>query len=188
MLMVLLLHSLGLWASKLKRDLLLQVDVRLNSLGDAARGSKVFLDEHTSTMDCVTKDAKRKWETFSEQAENDCKVGSSFTAAKHCRMETMVQEWYDWTACFCFVHFTYPLKLDLSKRNNHFFYLSSACTVDSAVEQWKKSHAAVNDLSKKHVTEVEALIRQVDFFNLPTNILISMPMNLQFAVPEQIKN
>jgi kinesin family member 11 len=79
----------------LKCALLLQVDVRLNSLGDAARGSKAFLDEHTSTMDCVTKDAKRKWETFAEQAENDCKVGSSFSAAKHCRMETMVQEWYD---------------------------------------------------------------------------------------------
>ncbi|KAK3124120.1 hypothetical protein QOZ80_8AG0640690 [Eleusine coracana subsp. coracana] len=103
------------------------VDVRLNSLGDAARGSKAFLDEHTSAMDCVTKDAKRKWETFAEQAENDCKVGSSFSAVKHCRMETMVQE--------------------------------CACTVDSAVEQWKKSHAAVNDLGKKHVAEVEALVR-----------------------------
>ncbi|TVU04542.1 hypothetical protein EJB05_47656 [Eragrostis curvula] len=113
------------------------VDGRLNSLGDAARGNKAFLDEHTSVMDCVTKDAKRKWETFAEQAENDCKVGSTFSAAKHCRMETMVQE--------------------------------CACTVDSAVEQWKKSHAAVNDLSKKHVAEVEALVRQVDFFSLPSN-------------------
>ncbi|CAO2177365.1 unnamed protein product [Urochloa humidicola] len=103
------------------------VDVRLNSLGDAARGNKAFLDEHTSAMECVTKDAKRKWETFAEQAENDCKVGSSSSAAKHCRMETMLQE--------------------------------CACTVDSAVQQWKKSHAAVNDLSKKHVAEVEVLIR-----------------------------
>jgi uncharacterized protein YceH (UPF0502 family) len=40
--------------------------------------------------------------------------------------------------------------------------LSSACTVDSAVQQWKKSHAAVNDLSRKQVAEVEALVRQVD--------------------------
>ncbi|CAO2207584.1 unnamed protein product [Urochloa humidicola] len=103
------------------------VGVRLNSMGDAARGNKAFLDEHTSAMECVTKDAKRKWETFAEQAENDCKVGSSSSAAKHCRMETMLQE--------------------------------CACTVDSAVQQWKKSHAAVNDLSKKHVSEVEALIR-----------------------------
>jgi kinesin family protein 11 len=45
-------------------------------------------------MEFVTKDAKRKWETFAEQAENDCKAGSSFSAAKHCRMETMLQEWY----------------------------------------------------------------------------------------------
>ncbi|KAG2580692.1 kinesin-like protein KIN-5C [Panicum virgatum] len=103
------------------------VGVRLNSLGDAARGNKAFLDEHTSAMECVTKDAKRKWEIFAEQAENDCKTGSSSSAAKHCRMETMLQE--------------------------------CACTVDSAVQQWKKSHAAVNDLSKKHVIEVEALVR-----------------------------
>ncbi|KAK8451674.1 hypothetical protein SEVIR_6G249100v4 [Setaria viridis] len=103
------------------------VGVRLNSLGDAARGNKAFLDEHTSAMECVTKDAKRKWEIFAEQAENDCKVGSSSSAAKHCRMETMLQE--------------------------------CACTVDSAVQQWKKSHAAVNDLSKKHVAEVEVLVR-----------------------------
>jgi kinesin family member 11 len=70
------------------------VGVRLSSLGDAARGNKAFLDEHTSAMEFVTKDAKRKWETFAEQAENDCKAGSSFSAAKHSRMETMLQEWY----------------------------------------------------------------------------------------------
>ncbi|XP_062195793.1 kinesin-like protein KIN-5C [Phragmites australis] len=103
------------------------VGVKLNSLGDAARGNKAFLDEHTSTMEFVTKDAKRKWEIFAEQAENDCKVGSSFSAAKHCRMETMLQE--------------------------------CTCTVDSAVQQWKKSHAAVNDLSRQQVAEVEALVR-----------------------------
>uniref|UniRef100_A0A0A9D772 Uncharacterized protein n=1 Tax=Arundo donax TaxID=35708 RepID=A0A0A9D772_ARUDO len=34
-----------------------------------------------------------------------------------------------------------------------------ACTVDSAVQQWKKSHAAVNDLGKLQVAEVEALVR-----------------------------
>ncbi|CAM0911628.1 unnamed protein product [Alopecurus aequalis] len=103
------------------------VDVRLNSLGDAARGNKTFLDEHTSAMEGVTKDAKRKWEMFAEQAENDCKVGSSFSSAKHCRMETIMQE--------------------------------CACTVDSAAQQWKKSHAAVNDLCTKQVAEVEALVR-----------------------------
>nr|CAB3481731.1 unnamed protein product [Digitaria exilis] len=70
-----------------------EVGVRLSSLGDAARGNKAFLDEHTSAMECVTKDAKRKWEIFAEQTENDCKVGSSSSAAKHCRMETMLQEW-----------------------------------------------------------------------------------------------
>ncbi len=78
----------------------LQVGGRLNSLGDAARGNKAFLDEHTSAMEVVTKDAKRKWEMFAEQAENDCKVGSNFSAAKHCRMETILQEWYAFSCCF----------------------------------------------------------------------------------------
>ena len=62
----------------------LQVDVRLNSLGDAARGNKTFLDEHTSAMEGVTKDAKRKWEMFAEQAENDCKVGSTMEKIPCC--------------------------------------------------------------------------------------------------------
>ncbi|KAG8048309.1 hypothetical protein GUJ93_ZPchr0008g14046 [Zizania palustris] len=104
------------------------VGVRLISLGDAARGNKAFLDEHTSTMEVVTKDAKRKWEMFAEQAENDCKAGSNFSAAKHCRMNTTLQE--------------------------------CACTVDSAAQHWKASHATVNDLCRKQVAEVEALVRQ----------------------------
>jgi kinesin family protein 11 len=37
--------------------------------------------------------------------------------------------------------------------------LYSACTVDSAAQQWKKSHGAVNDLCTKQVAEVEALVR-----------------------------
>jgi len=88
------------------------VGVRLSSLGDSARGNKAFLDEHTSAMEFVTKDAKRKWETFAEQAENDCKAGSSFSAAKHCRMETMLQEWYVSTVAwdyFLFVHLSVEL-------------------------------------------------------------------------------
>ncbi|KAL6859172.1 hypothetical protein ACP4OV_018174 [Aristida adscensionis] len=103
------------------------VGVRLNSMGDAARGNKAFLDQHTSAMDGVTKDAKRKWEMFAEQAENDCRAGSSFSAAKHLRMETILQK--------------------------------CACTVDSAAQHWTKSHAAVNDLSRTQVAEVEALVR-----------------------------
>lgn len=95
----------------------LQVGVRLNSLGDAAIGNKAFLDEHTSAMECVTKDAKRKWEIFAEQAENDCKVGSSSSAAKHCRMETMLQEWYVSTVTWNFLFICSSLKIRFSEQS-----------------------------------------------------------------------
>ncbi|XP_038973722.1 kinesin-like protein KIN-5C [Phoenix dactylifera] len=68
------------------------VDVRLSGLGDAAQSSKVILDNHASSMDIVTTDAKRKWEEFSKQAEQDSKDGSNVSAAKHCRMELLLQQ------------------------------------------------------------------------------------------------
>ncbi|EHA8588174.1 putative Kinesin-like protein KIN-5C [Cocos nucifera] len=68
------------------------VDVRLSGLGDAAQNSKLILDNHASSMDIVTTDAKRKWEEFSKQAEQDSKDGSNISAAKHCRMELLLQQ------------------------------------------------------------------------------------------------
>ncbi|XP_072998391.1 kinesin-like protein KIN-5C [Typha latifolia] len=68
------------------------VDVRLNGLGDTALVNKAFLDEHAAVMDGVTHDAKRKWEEFSKQAEHDSNDGSDFSAAKHCRMELLLQQ------------------------------------------------------------------------------------------------
>ncbi|KAL6005274.1 Kinesin-like protein KIN-5C [Asimina triloba] len=68
------------------------VDVQLVGLRDAAVNNKAFFDEHASTMEGVTSDAKRKWNTFSMQAENDAKEGADFSAAKHCRMELLFQQ------------------------------------------------------------------------------------------------
>ncbi|XP_010943824.1 kinesin-like protein KIN-5C isoform X2 [Elaeis guineensis] len=68
------------------------VEVRLTGLGDAAQDSKAIMDNHASSMDAVTTDAKRKWEEFSKQTEQDSKDGSNFSAAKHCRMEILLQQ------------------------------------------------------------------------------------------------
>ncbi|KAK1288108.1 hypothetical protein QJS10_CPB19g00413 [Acorus calamus] len=68
------------------------VDERLVNLLDASMENKVFLDEHKSTMECTTSDAKRKWQAFSAQAEKHSKDGADSSAAKHCRMELLLQQ------------------------------------------------------------------------------------------------
>ncbi|XP_010271626.1 PREDICTED: kinesin-like protein KIN-5C [Nelumbo nucifera] len=68
------------------------VDARLVGLRDAATGNKTFLDAHVSSMEGITNDAKRKWQAFSIQSENDAKDGADFSAAKHCRMESFLQQ------------------------------------------------------------------------------------------------
>ncbi|KAJ4970085.1 hypothetical protein NE237_003184 [Protea cynaroides] len=68
------------------------VDAKLVDLRDTSIGNKAFLDEHVSSMEVITTDAKRKWLTFSMQAENDAKDGADFSAAKHCRMELLLQQ------------------------------------------------------------------------------------------------
>ncbi|KAF3554275.1 hypothetical protein F2Q69_00011160 [Brassica cretica] len=68
------------------------VDSRLHNFKDAVSSNKTFLDEHVLAVNNLAKDAKRKWETFSMQAENDAKEGADFSAAKHCRMELLLQQ------------------------------------------------------------------------------------------------
>ncbi|CDY43743.1 BnaAnng07580D [Brassica napus] len=68
------------------------VDSRLSNFKDAVSSNKTFLDEHVSTVNTLAKDAKRKWETFSMQAENDAREGADFSAAKHCQMELLLQQ------------------------------------------------------------------------------------------------
>ncbi|CAN7062062.1 unnamed protein product [Brassica rapa subsp. trilocularis] len=68
------------------------VDSRLSNFKDAVSSNKTFLDEHVSTVNTLAKDAKRKWETFAMQAENDAREGAAFSAAKHCQMELLLQQ------------------------------------------------------------------------------------------------
>lgn len=70
------------------------MNAKLVGLRETVVGNKTFLDRHVSSIDGITTDAKRKWEEFSVQAGNDVKDCSDFSAAKHCRMELLLQEWY----------------------------------------------------------------------------------------------
>ncbi|KAF6156311.1 hypothetical protein GIB67_013755 [Kingdonia uniflora] len=68
------------------------VDERLVSFRETTVENKAFLDKHTSSIEGITTDAKRKWQAFSMQAENDAKDSADFSAAKHCRMELLVKQ------------------------------------------------------------------------------------------------
>ncbi|KAI3722354.1 hypothetical protein L2E82_33390 [Cichorium intybus] len=69
-----------------------QVDARLAGIKETCAGSKTFLDGHVSSVEGITTDAKRKWQEFYLQAENDAKDNADFSAAKHCRMELLLQK------------------------------------------------------------------------------------------------
>lgn len=71
------------------------MNAKLNGLRETVTGNKTFLDGHVLTMEGITTDAKRKWQEFSMQAGNDVKDSADFSAAKHCRMELLLQQWYE---------------------------------------------------------------------------------------------
>lgn len=68
------------------------VEFRLNDLKDSATGNKLFLDGHVSTIDGITADLKRKWQDCFMHAESSLKDNADFSAAKHCRMELLMQK------------------------------------------------------------------------------------------------
>ncbi|KAK1412771.1 hypothetical protein QVD17_34272 [Tagetes erecta] len=71
------------------------VDARLATIRKTAAGSKNILERHVSSLDRTTSDAKRKWQDFCLQAENDAKENADFAAAKHCRFESVLQKCVD---------------------------------------------------------------------------------------------
>ncbi|ONK57135.1 uncharacterized protein A4U43_C10F16970 [Asparagus officinalis] len=103
------------------------VNGRLTAFRDSALENKTVFDEHVSSVNGMTTNAKRKWQEFSMKAQHDSEDGSNFSAAKHCRMELVLQECEN--------------------------------TVNAACQQWKKIHASVNEMSSKHVVDMDALIR-----------------------------
>ncbi|KAL7096589.1 hypothetical protein ACP275_10G087800 [Erythranthe tilingii] len=68
------------------------VDARLGDLNDSVVGNKMFLDGHASTVDSITSDLKRKWQECFTQAESNFNDNADFSAAKHCRMELLLQK------------------------------------------------------------------------------------------------
>ncbi|RXH76322.1 hypothetical protein DVH24_019210 [Malus domestica] len=68
------------------------VDAKLVGFKESAIADKSFMDGHVSSMEGITTEAKRKWREFSMQAENDAKDGADYSAAKHCRMEVLLQK------------------------------------------------------------------------------------------------
>ncbi|KAM0021520.1 putative plus-end-directed kinesin ATPase [Helianthus debilis subsp. tardiflorus] len=73
------------------------VDARLAGIRETCSGSKAVLDGHVSSIDNIASDAKRKWQEFSLQAENNAKDSAEFSAAKHCRFELLLQKCVDTT-------------------------------------------------------------------------------------------
>ncbi|KAL9676425.1 hypothetical protein QQ045_004639 [Rhodiola kirilowii] len=71
------------------------VGSRISGLRDAAVAHKTFLDGHVSVLEGTTADAKRKWQEYSEQTEKDCNEGADLSAAKHCRVEQVLQQCVD---------------------------------------------------------------------------------------------
>jgi kinesin family protein 11 len=71
----------------------LQVDTRLVDLKESTTANKTFLDGYVSSVEGITTDAKRKWQAFSTQVENDATDSADYSAAKHCRMEVLLQKW-----------------------------------------------------------------------------------------------
>lgn len=70
------------------------MDARLNGLEGAAIEKKLFVEKHCERVEGVTNEAKRKWEEFAAQTQHDSVDGSDFSATKHCRLESFLQQWY----------------------------------------------------------------------------------------------
>ncbi|CAN1772180.1 Kinesin-like protein KIN-5C [Linum perenne] len=68
------------------------VNSRLDGFREAAVESKTFLDGQVSSLETMTTEAKRKWQEYCVQAESDAKEGADYSAAKHCRMEILLQQ------------------------------------------------------------------------------------------------
>ncbi|KAK4377756.1 hypothetical protein RND71_004052 [Anisodus tanguticus] len=68
------------------------VGTRLVDLRDTVTGNRTFLDGHVSSMEGITTVAKRKWQDYSIHAGSCTKESADFSAAKHCRMELLMQK------------------------------------------------------------------------------------------------
>ncbi|XP_026426446.1 kinesin-like protein KIN-5C [Papaver somniferum] len=68
------------------------VGTKLVGLSNTITESKAFLDGHTVAVDGITTDAKRKWQAFSHQAENDAKDAADYSSATHCHVDLLLNQ------------------------------------------------------------------------------------------------
>nr|KAJ0188521.1 hypothetical protein LSAT_V11C900463440 [Lactuca sativa] len=139
------------------------VDTRLATIKETATGSKKILDGQVSSFERITSDAKRKWEEFSTQAENDAKESADFAAAKHCRFESVLQKCFDTT----------ETALQHSRK-----------TQDLVIEMGKKHVTEVNSCVKsgvesneQHDAEISSLRATAEHDVLKNSENISMQFN-----------
>lgn len=137
-----------------------QVDSKLVDLRENGVKNKSFLDGHVSSVGDIVTNAKRKWQSFCVQAEKEAKDTADYSAAKHCRMEVLLQQRY---VLFLLVFLVfYPLVHVLIIHNLIILFIHcSVNTAHSALEQVKRTHEGVNDLGTKHIHATESLIRCV---------------------------
>ncbi|CAK8544097.1 unnamed protein product [Lathyrus sativus] len=68
------------------------VDSKLVDFRESGVKNKSFLDGHVSSVGDIATNAKRKWQSFCVQAEKEAKDTADYSAAKHCRMEVLLQQ------------------------------------------------------------------------------------------------
>ncbi|KAI3934891.1 hypothetical protein MKW92_049704 [Papaver armeniacum] len=68
------------------------VGAKLVGLSNIITENKAFLDDHTVAVEGMTADAKRKWQAFSHQAENDAKDAADYSSTTHCHVDLLLNQ------------------------------------------------------------------------------------------------
>ncbi|GER43414.1 kinesin family protein [Striga asiatica] len=187
------------------------VDARLEDIKYSSTGNKMFLDEHVSTINAITTDLKRKWQDSFTQAESSFKDNADFSAAKHCRMEMLVQKWYEYTSHHVYsrlisfsliIYFILrlvflPHHLLLLIIKLHFWaghlntILSGLCpfifsvkSADTALVQWQKMQESLNSMQSKNASTINSHVRNMWYINEQHNAEID---SARAIVEEDVK-
>ncbi|KAI6674070.1 hypothetical protein NL676_001976 [Syzygium grande] len=139
------------------------VDTRLVSLRETAAQNKTFLDGHVSSLEGISTDAKRKWQEFSSQAENEAKDSADYSAAKHCRMELLLQQCVSTTESAS-KHWDSTREAISEMGNNHVSSVRSLIRdVSDSNEQHDVEIGAARDTAQQDVVKCsEDFVKHVD--------------------------
>ncbi|KAF7147454.1 hypothetical protein RHSIM_Rhsim03G0073800 [Rhododendron simsii] len=155
------------------------VDARLISLKETVVGNKKFLDGHVSSMEGITTDAKRKWQELSLQVDNDAKDSADFSAAKHCRMELLLQQCVNTTeAASKQWKGTHETINEMGSQ-----HLSTLVSLVRNVSDSNEQHDTEICLARAAVEEdvaknSEDIIQQFDFMTFQSGFILELPNNL----------